>query len=341
MEFLRQFGVFWGHVWTSAQAFWKRVGDWNNSIHLSFHAKCPTLAKILGGFLRIFWGTSTHPAFAVLLALLLVGFVISGSITIIVSVSVFFAWLITVLWLARSEPVKRINILPRVALVLVFASGAAFAANWYVKWCLINYARNQPAPIQNLDGGQIKSIFDQEIKNLPIPSVASAEQPAPKQKMEKTPVVRITGLMIRPIEVGKPLILDVRYINDRNETVTMFGHYAQHWIEALPDEMDFAGTSQIENDLWASVAKAMRDLPRLKVDVLPKVEVQVSDEQNAIVMTDELIQKLDSTSGIYIAGEFADPSGRFGPAVYCVRVDKKRQGQQVSLCHSLTLPKQP
>ncbi len=158
-------------------------------------------------------------------------------------------------------------------------------------------------------------------------------------KGEKTPAE--LAEQFRPIEAGKPLILDVKYMNDRNETVTVIGHYAQRWIETLPDEMDIAGTSQIENNLWASVAKAMRELPRIKDDVLPKVEIQVSDEQNAIVMTDELIHKLDSTSGIYIAGEFEDPSGRFSPAAYCVRIDKKRQGQQVSLCHSLMLPKQP
>ena len=117
MGFLRKFGrqvrAFLVYAQATIWSLWKRVGEWNNSVHRSLHTKFPTLAKIIGGCLRFFYGASTHPAFAVLLALLLVGFVISGAITIIMSVSVFFAWLITVLWLAHSEPVKAMNILPR------------------------------------------------------------------------------------------------------------------------------------------------------------------------------------------------------------------------------------
>ena len=226
-------------------------------------------------------------------------------------------------------------------MVLVFSFCAALAANWYVEWCLKNYSKNQPAQVQSLDGKQIANIFDQEIKNLPIPSITSVTHTVPKQKVEKTPVVRITGLTIRPVEIGKPLILDVRYINDRNETVTVTSHYAEHWVETLPSELDIAGTATIESDLWANLEKAMRELPKIKMDAPPKVEIQTSDDENIYVMTDEIIRKLDSDSGIYIAGALEDPSGRFSPTAYCVRIDKKRQGQQVSLCHSLTLPKQP
>lgn len=132
-ELSQQFRAFWTNFRTGVQALHKQIINWSSSVHQSLQTKHPTLAKIAGGFLRFFWNASTHPAFAVLLALLLVGFVISGAITIIVSVSVFFAWMITVLWLAHSEPIKAINILPRVALVLVFALCTALAANWYVK----------------------------------------------------------------------------------------------------------------------------------------------------------------------------------------------------------------
>ncbi|HEY2470045.1 MAG TPA: hypothetical protein VGI45_19750 [Terracidiphilus sp.] len=179
---------------------WRRFMGWNHTIHQNLHANHPIATRFIGGILRFFYGTSTHPAFAVLLALLLVGFVISGAITIIISVSVFFAWLITVLWLGHSEPVQKLNILPRVVFVLTFASVAAFGANWYVKWCLKNYAKNQPPPVQNL-GEQIKDAFHNELKNLPTPTIASHPEPL-KLRIDPRPIVRITGLSIRPIQPG-------------------------------------------------------------------------------------------------------------------------------------------
>src|SRR4051794_9129472 len=66
-------------------------GKWNRAFHENLRAKHPRSTRFAGGLLRFFYETVTHPAFAVLLALLLVGFVVSGAITIIVSVSVFFA----------------------------------------------------------------------------------------------------------------------------------------------------------------------------------------------------------------------------------------------------------
>ncbi len=336
----RQLRYFWLCSARKRHTLFRKARNWNARVHQRLHTNHPTLAKIVGVFLRFFWNASTHPAFAVLLALLLVGFVISGAITIIVSVSVYVAWLITVLWLAHSAPIKAISVLPRLILVLVFAFCTAFGANWYVHWCLRTYAKNQPIPAQNLDGQQIKEIFDQEIKSLPPPSVAPSEHTLAQPKTRKVPVVRIVELALRPIEAGKPLILDVRYVNDRDETVTVIGHYAQEWVDNLPDDMDIAGNTQLENGVWDRVAELMRDGPKLTLDIPPKVEITSSLDQNTIAMTDELIKRLDDNSGIYIAGVLEDPSGRFSPTAYCVRVDKKRTAHGISLCRSMNLPKQ-
>lgn len=191
-----------------------------------------------------------------------------------------------------------------------------------------------------MDGRQITEIFDQALKGLPTPSVAQSGHASAEQKVGKSPVLRITELTVRPIEAGKALILDVRYINDRNEAVTVIGHYAREWVETMPDDIDIAGITQIENRVWEEVAQMTREGPKLKIDIPPKVGLQSSTDQNALVMTDELIKKLDNASAVYIAGEFEDISGHYSPTAYCVRVDKKSRGQQVQLCHSLSLPKQ-
>lgn len=119
---------------------------WSDRVHQSMHQNHPVFTRMVGGGLRWFFGLSTHPAFAVVLALLLVGFVISGVVTVIVSLSVFFAWLVTILWIAHSEPIKKLNILPRVTLMLLVGIAAGIIANLYVKWCLKNFAIHQPVP---------------------------------------------------------------------------------------------------------------------------------------------------------------------------------------------------
>ena len=174
---VEEIGEKWSWIFKNLQRWsrgmhsaWQWCGDWNRAVHDNLLSKHPRFTKVAGGLLRFIYGIVTHAAFAVVLALLLVGFVISGAITIIVSVSVFFAWLITVLWLAHSEPVKNLNILPRIVVVIFVALCAASAANWYGKWCLGNYALNQtkdkaasPASEQKSENQQLLTALDKAV----------------------------------------------------------------------------------------------------------------------------------------------------------------------------------
>ena len=61
------------------------------------------------------------------------------AIGIIVSLSAFFAWLVTVLWVSHSRPIEHLNIVYKVIVVALFGITAAKGADWYTHWCLAQY----------------------------------------------------------------------------------------------------------------------------------------------------------------------------------------------------------
>lgn len=243
--------------------------------------KYPLLAKVGGTVLRFLYDAATHPAFAVVLALLLVGFVISGAVTIVVSVSVYGAWLIAVLWLAHSETVKRINILPRFILVFGFAALAAFAANRYVNWCLLNYTANQPKVVQsdsrtNNDQllGRMRELFKKEIhsdSNPPVSAPSLRARTSAKDDPVDLPALKMTNNELRGevIAVTEPL---------RAKAMSYYGSYRQLEGEAMSGhstydrEADllnrFAGDD--ENKVLCARANYLRDLVSVRLGI--KVE---------------------------------------------------------------------
>jgi hypothetical protein len=280
------------------------------------------------------------------LTLLLVGLVVSGEITIIVSISVLAAWFVAILSLAKWKWLNQQRVVGRLVIFLGLAFLMASVANRYVKWCLYHYAKTQPKPVESTPAQsngqlaqQMKELFRQELRSLPAPIVAHVEPQKPKGHPEAKPVVRITGLILQPLEAGKPIVLAVHFINEHDELVTLNAHFCDEEVETLPDEFDVEGAAKWEDKIWQCVEKNMREGPRVPIPGPPKAEMQITDVQNAPIMTDEIIQKLNAQSGIYIAGVLEDVSGRYKPTPYCVRVDKSRTGQGVVLCHSFSLPK--
>jgi hypothetical protein len=75
----------------------------DEKLHTELYSKFPTSMRVGGWILRRLYGGAVSPAFAVILGLLLVGLVISGVGPIIVSMSVFAAWLVVNLALAKAD----------------------------------------------------------------------------------------------------------------------------------------------------------------------------------------------------------------------------------------------
>lgn len=170
----------------AVRRLWQEMAERNARFHDRLYTRWPITMKVGGWFLRELYDWIISPAFAVLLTLLLVGLVISEKVTIIVSVSVFAAWLVAVLSFVKYEWVNKLRIVERITVVALAAAIMAFAANHYVRWVLVSYAKasEKPVPAGHLDAiamQRLKDLFDQEIARvtttIPVPMT-----PAPNKR---------------------------------------------------------------------------------------------------------------------------------------------------------------
>ncbi len=167
-------GFRWVVQW--AHSTWGTVSHADVRVHQYLYTRWPKAIGVIGWTLRLLYAGCVAPAFAVMLALLLVGLVISGQVTFIVSISVFSAWLVAILSVAKSEWVNKQRIGRRFLIVLCAAGLLASLANRYVKWCLAGYARTQPKTSAQSDSNnndrlayeRMKELFDQELRSLPV-----------------------------------------------------------------------------------------------------------------------------------------------------------------------------
>lgn len=143
---------------------------WDDQFHNYISERWPRTVRFGGGLLRIIYAIFTSSAFAVILALLLVGFVISSEITIIVSISVYLAWVVGWLSVAKAEWVNRQRIGRRFLIVFCIAGLTGLGAHSYVQWCLVHYASNKERDEAHsgIDYGKLRKVFDDEMQKLPV-----------------------------------------------------------------------------------------------------------------------------------------------------------------------------
>jgi hypothetical protein len=187
---------------------WLRLGRLERKIHDGLFARFPRFMRVSGFLIHGSYSFFISPAFAVILALVLVGFVISGVVSLIVSLSMFAAWLITTLAFAKSSYIIKLPIIRRVTCVFVFALATGAGAHAYVKWCINkaiekesgNPPKTVTAPARPIDLDSVayerlRNLFDQEIKGYeasrPVPRIvvqqhvqAPNDQPKANPEME-------------------------------------------------------------------------------------------------------------------------------------------------------------
>lgn len=115
---------------------------------------------------------------------------ISGVVPVIISISVFSAWLVTILSVARNDSVNKLRIGRRLFVVFGISVLAALAANRYVKWCLLNYYKSQPtasmaprADDDRLIYQRLKEIIDEEVPKY-VQITPSGKIPAKPEKAD-------------------------------------------------------------------------------------------------------------------------------------------------------------
>lgn len=150
--------------------------------------------------------------------------------------------------------------------------------------------------------------------------------------------VRIVGIFLEPIALGKPITLIVRVINDSDTTVKIISKYTAGWVENLPLETEHFAIDKLEDDVWnqlgssksINIGDSTSDGPAT-LSFPPKLEVNVTDP-SLVIATKEIIQMLDSRSALYFCGTFTEESTS-KVTRFCVRVDKHRD-KALSLCRN-------
>jgi hypothetical protein len=208
----------WYGRWLTYQ--WRRLDRAEVRTHTKLMRRYPLTAKSVEWCLGFIYDIIISPAFAIILALLLVGLVASEIVTIIVSLSIISAWLIFVITVARY--VKSLPILRRFIVVALFACVAASLSQLYVRWILDSYARRHqvepiahvlaPAPssIVSVDAAalaQLKDLFQQELQKVEKTNkhgVAVPERTETTCHLEYNKLLDCTNAQV--LDWGKPLL---------------------------------------------------------------------------------------------------------------------------------------
>jgi hypothetical protein len=139
-------------MWSDIKAMWKyvtweRVVSAEQRMHTSIQTKFPktlaTVEWILEGVLAFI----SKAWVSVVISLLLVALVAADVISVIVLVSVWLAWWITIIGLSREEWIKRLSIPTRLVVLLLIGYLLALGAQRLVSWSITQYNAHHAMPI--------------------------------------------------------------------------------------------------------------------------------------------------------------------------------------------------
>jgi hypothetical protein len=158
------------------------------------HRRWPRTLLSTGFILRTLYEIISSPASAVFLALLLVGFVLTGSINIIMYVSVISAGFVATISACNWPWLNELPLLRRIFLLLIVLGVLTLVGRSYLRWCLRTQARNQANAAASASGqgqqdngsvfGKLKEFLDEERRSLTASPVHTPAAPAPKVQID-------------------------------------------------------------------------------------------------------------------------------------------------------------
>src|SRR6185369_10934363 len=121
----------------------QRIRAVDKATHSFLMGRYPRTIRLVDGFLGWLFGIFKHAIFGVIVGLLLVALAVTGRVTVIVAISLGAAWLLTVVWIAKSKFVRKLTILSR--LVTVIGIAVLFAGISIVsgRWTLAQYRQTK------------------------------------------------------------------------------------------------------------------------------------------------------------------------------------------------------
>src|SRR6266446_1086671 len=195
---------------------WRKALDLDRRIDARFRAGLPRTHVIVGWILRFLYGFVSNPIAAIIISLVLVPFVIAGSIPLVVWGSITLAWILCVIWATRSETLKQLSSVSRFVFVVIIAIVSYKASRRYIRWSLVNYyahAEPKVAPSENrLDNknvqslnpddfyGRIEELIKKEMRPYMSAIAPHPPKPNPLESLDNTSLVAVAKVTAKEID---------------------------------------------------------------------------------------------------------------------------------------------
>jgi hypothetical protein len=128
----------------------QRIRAVDKATHSFLMGRYPRTIRFVDGFLGWLFGIFKHAIFGVIVGLLLVALAVTGRVTVIVAISLGAAWLLTVVWVAKSKFVRKLTILSRLITVIGIAVFFAVIGIVSGRWTLAQYKQTKVEERSNL-----------------------------------------------------------------------------------------------------------------------------------------------------------------------------------------------
>jgi len=119
-------------IWSSLRRIDNNLHNW---LLLRFPKQLSIIDKISDQLFKII----TNPAFALIITFLLVVLVVTNVVNIIIAISIGCAWLIAIVWISRSEFIRKVHLPIRLIFLIIIGFILAFGGSYFGNWTLTQY----------------------------------------------------------------------------------------------------------------------------------------------------------------------------------------------------------
>ncbi len=152
---------------------WPRIVEWDREAHSRWSERHPRLLASTDSASEWLFDILSHNAFNVICALVVSVLLVTGTIDRTVVGSLALAWLIAILWFARSASIKKLTIPTKLIALLAFSGILAVLTGKLGKWSIAEYHRNQTTTIHQ----STQPVYPAS-KPIPEPSIQLARPPS-------------------------------------------------------------------------------------------------------------------------------------------------------------------
>lgn len=124
---------------------WAIIRNCDQNLHNCLSRRFPVPFRIADQIGIVIFKVICHPAFALIVGLLLVILVAANVVNTIVAGSIIFAWLVAMVWISRAEWISKLHLPMKVITLLSIGFILAISGDKFAHWALTQYQQQRRA----------------------------------------------------------------------------------------------------------------------------------------------------------------------------------------------------